>query len=255
MTSNLPLDQIHVLLNRANTKDPNIRITPSIGLNVEFLDVLLENNDGQLQTSVFHKPAAEPYIVPFLSDHPRHVHRNTIKGALFRAVRLCSNVKDFDKERLNIELTLLLNGYPPRFISYHFKRFFEQSNAISLIEQLDNDTYSKLHQKLIVQPTRRERTQNTTILEQNVHLSNEIQQQQWSKKEIHVYYTYQSGPMSTFKHEIRSLWKKYYIYQGSSMNNTTLKINTSTSKSLHHLLVKKKPTRSKLVDKITATSK
>ncbi|CAF4080103.1 unnamed protein product, partial [Rotaria sordida] len=26
--------------------------------------------------------AAEPNIVPFLSDRPRHIHRNTIKGAL-----------------------------------------------------------------------------------------------------------------------------------------------------------------------------
>jgi hypothetical protein len=40
--------------------------------------------------------------MPFLSDHPRHVHRNAIKGSLFRAVGLCSDVQDFDKERLNI---------------------------------------------------------------------------------------------------------------------------------------------------------
>ncbi len=73
---------------------------------------------------MFHKPAAEPYIVPFLSDHPRHVHRNTIKGALFRAVRLCSDVDDFDKEQLKIELMLLLNGYPLELVSYYFKQFF-----------------------------------------------------------------------------------------------------------------------------------
>ncbi len=72
--------------------------------------------------------------MPFLSDHPHHIHRNIIKGALFRAVRLRSDVEDFNKERLNIELTLLLNGYPPKFVSYNFKRFFEQNNVISLIE-------------------------------------------------------------------------------------------------------------------------
>ncbi len=116
MTTNLTLEQINLLLDRANNKDENIRISRSIGSTVEFLDVCVDNNQGKLKTTVFHKPAAEPYIVPFLSDHPRHIHRNTIKGALFRAVRLCSNVEDFDKERLNIELTLLLNGYPPKFI-------------------------------------------------------------------------------------------------------------------------------------------
>ena len=70
MTTNLPLDQIHMLLYRANTKDPNIRITPLVGSNVEFLDVLVENIDGQLKTLVFRKLAAETCIVPFLSDHP-----------------------------------------------------------------------------------------------------------------------------------------------------------------------------------------
>ncbi|CAF4357233.1 unnamed protein product, partial [Adineta steineri] len=94
MTTNLSVDQINLLLDRANGKDENIHISRSIGSTIEFLDVLVNNNYGQLHTSVYHKPAAEPYIVPFLSDHPRYIHRNTIKGALFRAVRLCSNVED-----------------------------------------------------------------------------------------------------------------------------------------------------------------
>ena len=123
MTTN-SLNQINVQLNKIEKKDENIRITRSIGSTVEFLDVLVENNNGQLRTSVFHKPAAEPYILPFSSDHPRHIHRSTIKGRLLRAARISSHVEEFDKERLNIEFTLLLNGYPPRFISYHFKQFF-----------------------------------------------------------------------------------------------------------------------------------
>ena len=118
---------------------------------------------------------------------------------------------------MNIELILLLNGYPPRYISYNFKRFFEQSNARSLIEQLDNITYIELHQKLILQPTRRERVQNNTVLKQNPHLSKEIQQQQWNKKEIQVYFTYQSSSMSTFMREIHRLWEKYCIDNGSPM--------------------------------------
>ena len=136
MTTN-SLNEMNILLNRIEEKDENIRITRSIGSTMEFLDVLVENNHGQLKTSVFHKPIAEPYILPFLSDHPRHIHRSTVYGQLLRAVRLCSNVEDFDKERLNIECTLLLNGYPPRFISYHVKKFFQKSNVLSLMEQLD----------------------------------------------------------------------------------------------------------------------
>jgi len=243
MTTNLSVDKINELLDRANLKDENIRISRSIGCNIDFLDVSIFNNQGQLKTTVFHKPAAEPYIIPFLSDHPRYIHRNTIKGALFRAVRLCSNVEDFDKERLNIEVTLLLNGYPLRFISYYFKQFFKENNALSLMEQLDNDIYRELHQKLLHQLTRRERKQkhitcDSTQLEQ--------QRQGWNKKEIHIYYTFESGPMLSFKREFYRLWKKHFIYPGSPMNGVTLKISIQTNKSLSQLLVKKKPPRSML---------
>ena len=118
MTTNLSLEAITDQLRKADEKDANIRISQSISASVEFLDVLVENKHGQLRTSVFHKPAAQPYVLPFSSDHPRHVHRSTAKGRLLRAVRLCSYVEDFDRERLNVEFTLLLNGYPPRFIAY-----------------------------------------------------------------------------------------------------------------------------------------
>ncbi len=253
MTTNLSLDQINRLLDTANNKDPNIHITRSIGSVVEFLDVSVQNNQGQLKTTVFHKPAAEPYIVPFLSDHPRRIHRNVIRGALFRAVRLCSDAQDFDRERLNTELTLLLNGYPPRFVSYHFKRFFEQNNAISLMEQLDNDMYMELHHKLIHQPTRRERVQQQKDMlhdQYQSYSSEEIQQQQQAcnKKEICVPFTFESGPMLDFQYELRLLWKKYYLYHGSPMTDVTLTIVTRINKSLGQLLIQKKPPKSMLIN-------
>jgi hypothetical protein len=255
MTTNLSLDQINILLNRANQEDENIRISRSVGSTIEFLDVFVQNNDGQLKTTVFHKPAAEPYIVPFLSDHPRHIHRNTIKGALFRAVRLCSDVQDFDSERLNIELTLFLNGYPPRFVSYHIKRFFEQNLALSLMEQLDNDVYRELHQNLILQPTQRERKQQDIVFDQTQLPSTQSQQRQDShKKKIRVHFTYESGPMLDYKRELRRLWEKYYIYPGSPMNDVTLQINTRINKSLNQLLIRKKPPRSMLVSTNAATT-
>jgi hypothetical protein len=49
-----------------------------------------------------------------------------------------------------------------------------------------------------------------------------------------------------FKYELRHLWKKYYIYDGSPMNNVTLKIGTKNNRSLDRLLVRKKPPRAML---------
>ncbi|CAF1056566.1 unnamed protein product [Didymodactylos carnosus] len=185
MTSNLPLDQINLLLDVANNRDENIRIVRSIGLTADFLDTTVENNRGQLRTTVYHKPAAEPYIVPFLSDHPRHVHRNIIKGALLRAARLCSAVDDFDQERLDIELMLLLNGFPRKFVSYNFKRFFEQNNALLLMERPDNGPYTDLHQKLIRQLTRRERDREMKIVEhERLQSQSTPQRVDWNTKQI-----------------------------------------------------------------------
>ena len=240
MTTNT-MDQLNIHLNLAEKKDDNIRITRSIGSTLEFLDVLIENCHGQLRTSVFHKPAAEPYILPFSSDHPRHVHRGAIKGRLLQAARLTSHVEDFDKERLHIEFILLLNGYPPKFISYHFQKFSRQNNIGSFMDQLDQISYDKLHQRLLVQPTCREKQQQSTDFSRT--------QRQISKKiEIYVHYTFESGPMLLFKQKLMNLWKQHFLNNNPSMNSIHLKIGTKCNRSMNRLLVNKKPSKDKLIN-------
>jgi hypothetical protein len=78
---------------------------------LSFLDLLIENKDGALVASVYHKEAAKPYIVPFNSDHPRHVFTNIIDNALMRALRYSSTLSTFNAERRSIKLMLLYNGF------------------------------------------------------------------------------------------------------------------------------------------------
>ncbi|CAF4892641.1 unnamed protein product, partial [Rotaria magnacalcarata] len=52
MTTNLSFDEINVRLIEANQQDENIRLTHTISSKVEYLDVLVENDNGQLKTSV-----------------------------------------------------------------------------------------------------------------------------------------------------------------------------------------------------------
>ena len=242
MTTN-SLGQLNIQLNKIEKKDDNIRITRSLGSTVAFLDVFVENKHGQLRTSVFHKPAAEPYILPFSSDHPRHVHRCTIKSRLVRAARLCSHVDEFDKERLNIEFTLLLNGYPPRFISYHFKQFFKKNDVMSPLEQLNEMIYRELHRKLLVQPTNREKQEQNMTFNGN-------QQQNSNRREIQVYFTFESGPMLNFKQELNKLWEKHYIDDNPVKHNVDLKIGTRSNRNLNHLFVKKKPPKAMLMNAV-----
>ena len=98
------------MLDEANHSHPNIKLVREIGTSLPFLDVLIENKNGTLITSVYHKQAAEPYVVPFQSDHSRHIFRNIIDAALRRAVRYSSTLSTFDQERRSILLMLLYNG-------------------------------------------------------------------------------------------------------------------------------------------------
>ncbi len=105
------MDIIQQRLNDANRWHKNIKLQSQIGTSVPFLDVLVTNNQGVLHTAVYHKPSSEPYVVPFLSDHPRHTFANVVQTALVRAIRYSSTFETFIKEQIAVELMLLYNGF------------------------------------------------------------------------------------------------------------------------------------------------
>ncbi|CAF0840978.1 unnamed protein product [Didymodactylos carnosus] len=111
--------------------------------------IVVHEVSGQLRASIYHKPTSEPYILPYTSNHPRHIHRNIPYRALLRAARICSNVDDFNSERIRIDISLLLNSYPPNFISKQFNRFFHLNNTMPVLNQLNEQVYHRLHQKLL----------------------------------------------------------------------------------------------------------
>ena len=95
------------MLKEVNNFHPNIKLVSEVGKCITFLDIGSTNDNGILATSVYHKEAAEPYVIPFKSDHPRHTFGNIVQGALARAVRYSSTLKAFDTERRNIKSMLL----------------------------------------------------------------------------------------------------------------------------------------------------
>ena len=110
MTWNGSEEEAKEFLEAANRWHPNIKLTYHIGKRLPFLDLVINNNEGTLSSSVYHKPSAEPTILSFLSDHPRYVFRNVIHTALTRAVRYSSTFEAFNRERRQIRLQLLYNG-------------------------------------------------------------------------------------------------------------------------------------------------
>ena len=241
MTTNLPRHEIIAILEQAKKKDPNIGITYSIYSAVDFLDVAIENKDGHFKTSVFHKPSAEPCILPFSSDHPRNIQRNIVYGGLLRAFRFCSNVDDFDRERLKFELTLITSGYPLAFINYHFKRFFQGNQALSVWKYLDIDRYQQLHKKLLNQPTRQEKKRRQVISDPDDLAQYLPKKKPWDRKKLIVYYNYETGPTVEYGQEFRRLWKESYVNDQSRVKDVRVTVGTRTNPPLEHRLVKKKP--------------
>ena len=253
----MSIDAIRAQLDWMNKKDEkHIQITYSVGSTVEFLDVRIENSNGLLTTSVFHKPAAELYVLPYSSDHPRHIHINIPYRALLRAVRLCSDVYTFDKERLKIEMILLLNGYLPKFIKWHINRFYRLNQAMHVFTSLDLEQYGILHRKLLYLPTRREKkylaTTSNVNIEQLHDYNEKVEKKLWNKKILMVPHTFESGPVMNFKRDFRKLWTKYYDYQGSIMKDVRLTVTTLTNLSMNDLLLRKKSPRS-LLTKMNST--
>jgi hypothetical protein len=120
--SNVHADILIGLVHFWNKLDSNIEFSESIRKTAEYLDVKLENRGGKLMSEVFHKPAHEPYFLPFTSIHVKHIKKNILFVALVRAVRYCSSYDAFKREEANICMSLLLNKYPMDFILKQLER-------------------------------------------------------------------------------------------------------------------------------------
>ncbi|CAF1495611.1 unnamed protein product [Rotaria magnacalcarata] len=132
----------------------------SICRQLPSFEIYGRNNNGVLSTSVYHKTTSEPYVVPFESDHPRHIFRNIIRAALLRAVRYSSTFEAFNTERRSIRLMLLYNGYPSTYINSEFRKFFHQydihdSDSSILPMITDERQFLAIHNRIAPTPTPR----------------------------------------------------------------------------------------------------
>ena len=242
MTTNETIDEINVQLEKAKIRDMNIKIDPTIDTRVHFLDVTIANENGQLRTSIYHKPTAEPYILPYTSDHPRHTHRNIPYTALLRAARICSNVDDFALECIRIDISLLLNNYPPHFITKQFNRFFHFNNAMSVSDTMNTRLYSRLHENLLYEPTRREK-QLQTMLHDPVRAPTVLQAKIWDRQLMFPRYLFDSALSTTFQKHFNKWWKENYAITGSPVEQVRVRLVPNTNPTLETYFIHKKPAR------------
>ena len=239
MTTN-DTSEILIELEKAKKKDINLELESTIDTSVNYLDVTITNENGQLRTSVYHKPTAEPYYLPYTSDHPHQYHRRIPYSALIRAARLCSHVHDFNLERLRIDISLLLGQYPLKFITNHFLRPFQVNNAMPVFNALDAQVYQQLHRKLIDQTTDREKKMNIAKKDP-VKYPAILQNKSWDRTVMYPRYVFESGPIATFSPQFHSWWKRHYQYPTSSVKNIKVRLLPTTNKTLNSYFIRKKP--------------
>ncbi|CAM2730266.1 unnamed protein product, partial [Rotaria socialis] len=231
-----------------------------------FLDVVLTNNNGMLSTSVYHKPAAEPYVVSFISDHPRHTFVNVIQTSLTRAVRNSSTFEIFNNERIYIKLTLLYNGYPSSFIEKRFQNFFsEYINSSSFLPFIDNETqFVTMRNKILNLPTARQSQvsisaatadidNDQTYEPQNEPITTTATTVQERNKKEHargskliVHYTHEKR-FQTFKSDIHQVYGN--VFKDTPAADVKLIVGNKNRRSAKTELICKRPKQSLLINK------
>ena len=242
MTTNETIDEMKQRLDQAANKDVNIKINYQIDRSVDFLDVSISNEDGRLRTKVYHKSAAEPYILPFMSTHPQHIQRNIPYGAILRAARISSNLGDFHSELCHIDVSLLLNGYPPNFIRKQFNRLFQSTPIVSMSDGMNEESYQQLHHRLLHQPTRHEQ-QLKKMMSKPIESPSVLQPYGWNKQIMFPHYLFDHERLGQLREAFMNWWRKHFAFPDSPLCEVKVRLVGDTQKTLEKFLIQKKPRR------------
>ncbi|CAF1398943.1 unnamed protein product, partial [Adineta steineri] len=260
MTWNRSEHELRKLLDQAYTWHPNIKLDYKISQSLSFLDFLLTNNNGILSTSDYHKPNAKPYVVPFNSDHPRHVFVNIIQTLLTRAVRYSSTFETFNYERRSIKLMLLYNGYSSSFIDQQFYKFFNESiYATSILSFIENEKqYILLCHKILDQPTPEQshatsRAATADVDNDQTDVTAETTSREWVAKIQKKPMNYADRLFLHYKHEKRfrpfkrNMHRVYQnVFKNTPAMDLRLIVGNRNRRNAKNELIRKRPKRSLL---------
>ncbi|CAF4518424.1 unnamed protein product, partial [Rotaria sp. Silwood1] len=177
------------------TLDFDIKLITYIGTRVEFLNAVIENVKGILETRVYHNPNEQPFLLPYAENHPRLRHRQWFRYALIRAGQYCSSFEDFEDERRYIEMTFLTNGYSLDFVEYHLRQFYSIFfRSEYRIKDMNRHTYRTLRRELFC------------FVDEEKRELKEAQQLQKNHLRIDLHYLFDWGSRCQFNDRFYKLW-------------------------------------------------
>lgn len=113
-----PLYSIKSFVDIFNNIHPNFKFTFITNeICMPFLDILLINQNGTIETDIYCKPTDSKKYLHFKSHHPGHIKRNVPYCLSQRIARIVSNYEVRKQRFLELEACLQKLGYPKSLIT------------------------------------------------------------------------------------------------------------------------------------------
>lgn len=204
---------------------PQVQFARLIGPCAIYMNTHIENRSGILYTRVHHSSPLEKYTLPYVNGHAKSIYSDWLRSALFQAICSCSNVDDFQEERISLELTYLINGYSLSFVQTHLKHFFNYFNANEMQYSMRQSLYDPFRQQCF------------TYLESKRTPTEQHRDIDDSSPNIHFYYIYEYGSKCQFHRQFYHLWSQYFDHHPILSNKTfPIRISPKDFHSLNDLL-------------------
>lgn len=208
-----------------------VRFDISHGSSVSYLNILVQNRNGELYTRIDHESAIQKYRLPFVVGHSKLAHSDWLRSALIRATCCCSSVSDFHEEKTYLELTCLINGYPLLFVNTHLQHFFNYFNMSAMRYAMNQDMYKKFRQLWF------------DYMSVQHDLTDELQKFDENGQLVYLNYIYEYGPRCQFNKKFYHLWSNYFNqHPNLSKDKLKILIEPKHFQTLHSLFCSKKLT-------------
>lgn len=140
----------------------------------QFLDIKFQYVDGKLETGIFTKSTDTGLYFDYSSFVPDLYKKSVVKTLVYRAYKLCSNWKLFDKEICRITQNLVNNNFPQHIIDNIINNTVMKLKKKKSDDQLQQSPLQYYFNTVNLQNFRRDRGQLGAIIRKYVSSSGEL---------------------------------------------------------------------------------
>jgi hypothetical protein len=147
-----------------------------------------------------------------------------------RAVRYCTSVEDFHRERVYLEATCLTNGYTLAFVEERIQAFFTRFDVATLRLILDPHVYRQLRHRLF------------NFMSEQQRAADKNEELEKHDRIARLSYRYEYGQRHAFDRQLRDILSKHLdVPDQPAQYKMKLVVTTKQHYSLNGLLSAQKP--------------